>query len=119
MSYKLPTASRAESMGICFVGQKRRFEKFLCEIYWLFYKVISILTLCSRWKADYLPVHRGPIIDIDTNKQIAVHEGLWQYTIGQRARISGLRNKMFVVAKDTEKNAIFIASGLYAIKRPI
>lgn len=27
--YELPTAHRAESMGICFVGEKRRFEDFL------------------------------------------------------------------------------------------
>jgi tRNA U34 2-thiouridine synthase MnmA/TrmU len=26
----LPTAKRNESMGICFVGQKRRFDEFLC-----------------------------------------------------------------------------------------
>jgi tRNA U34 2-thiouridine synthase MnmA/TrmU len=26
----LPTASREESMGICFVGEKRRFNDFLC-----------------------------------------------------------------------------------------
>lgn len=27
----LPTAERSESMGICFVGQKRRFTDFICE----------------------------------------------------------------------------------------
>jgi len=27
----LPTAARDESMGICFVGQKRRFNAFLCR----------------------------------------------------------------------------------------
>jgi tRNA-5-taurinomethyluridine 2-sulfurtransferase len=28
--WALPTAERGESMGICFVGQKRRFSDFLC-----------------------------------------------------------------------------------------
>lgn len=28
--YNLPTASRSESMGICFVGEKGRFDRFLC-----------------------------------------------------------------------------------------
>lgn len=27
----LPTADRKESMGICFVGEKRRFEDFISE----------------------------------------------------------------------------------------
>ena len=37
----LPTASREESMGICFVGEKRRFDDFIgmlrdliCAIFW-------------------------------------------------------------------------------------
>lgn len=29
VKYDLPTASRGESMGICFVGEKRRFSDFL------------------------------------------------------------------------------------------
>lgn len=29
--YQLPTAERPESMGICFVGEKTRFSKFVCE----------------------------------------------------------------------------------------
>jgi tRNA-specific 2-thiouridylase len=29
--YQLPTSNRPESMGICFVGEKTRFSKFLCE----------------------------------------------------------------------------------------
>lgn len=29
--YKLPTAQRPESMGICFIGEKRRFSDFICK----------------------------------------------------------------------------------------
>lgn len=29
----LPTASREESMGICFVGEKRRFDDFICALH--------------------------------------------------------------------------------------
>ena len=29
-TWNLPTASREESMGICFVGEKRRFDDFIC-----------------------------------------------------------------------------------------
>jgi tRNA-5-taurinomethyluridine 2-sulfurtransferase len=36
--YKLPTAARPESMGICFVGEKRRFSEFISMLsfnpYW-------------------------------------------------------------------------------------
>lgn len=28
--YRLPTADRAESMGLCFVGEKAQFDHFLC-----------------------------------------------------------------------------------------
>ena len=36
--WKLPTAARPESMGICFVGEKRRFDTFICKrvIYYSF-----------------------------------------------------------------------------------
>ena len=30
--YNLPTAAREDSVGICFVGQKRRFERFICKL---------------------------------------------------------------------------------------
>lgn len=29
--WDLPTASKPESMGLCFVGEKRRFDQFLCK----------------------------------------------------------------------------------------
>jgi tRNA U34 2-thiouridine synthase MnmA/TrmU len=28
--YRLPTATREESMGVCFVGEKRKFHDFIC-----------------------------------------------------------------------------------------
>jgi tRNA U34 2-thiouridine synthase MnmA/TrmU len=29
--WNLPTAAREESMGICFIGEKRKFHNFICE----------------------------------------------------------------------------------------
>jgi len=29
--WNLPTAAREESMGICFVGEKRKFHDFICQ----------------------------------------------------------------------------------------
>ncbi|KAL5489932.1 hypothetical protein ACEPAI_4764 [Sanghuangporus weigelae] len=88
--YKLPTANRRESMGICFVGKKRKFEDFL---------------------AQYIPPKPGPIIDMFTKKKLGRHQGLWRYTIGQRARIGGQPVPMFVARKDTSHNTIYVVPG--------
>ncbi|KAF8630448.1 hypothetical protein AX17_005425 [Amanita inopinata Kibby_2008] len=88
--YDLPTAERPESMGICFVGEKTRFSKFL---------------------SSYIPSKPGPIYDISTNKQVGQHDGLWNYTIGENARIGGMPARMFVARKDPRMNAIYVAAG--------
>ncbi|KAG8833467.1 hypothetical protein FRC18_003562 [Serendipita sp. 400] len=82
----LPTASRRESMGICFVGKKRSFSSFL---------------------DGYLPPNPGTIVTLD-GEVIARHQGLWHYTIGQNARISGRPKRMFVAAKRPEKNQLIV-----------
>ncbi|EKM55235.1 uncharacterized protein PHACADRAFT_255702 [Phanerochaete carnosa HHB-10118-sp] len=87
--WKLPTAERPESMGICFVGEKRRFDTFISQ---------------------YIPPKPGPIVDLDGNT-LGKHQGLWQFTLGQNARIPGLREKMFVCDKDPEWNEILVVPG--------
>lgn len=52
---------------------------------------------------------RGPIREINTNAFLGRHNGLWTYTIGQRAKLSGLSTKLFVASKDHEKNVIYVA----------
>ncbi|KAF8625580.1 hypothetical protein AX15_005301 [Amanita polypyramis BW_CC] len=89
--YQLPTAERPESMGICFVGEKARFSNFL---------------------SSYIPPKRGPIYEISTKKLIGEHTGLWNYTIGENARIGGMPARMFVVRKDTSNNTIYVAPGM-------
>ncbi|KAI0062349.1 tRNA methyltransferase [Artomyces pyxidatus] len=84
----LHTASRGESMGICFVGEKRRFTDFL---------------------ADYLPPLPGPIIDLYSGRQVGEHRGLWAYTIGQGAKIRNLPEKLFVAHKDRDTNTVWVA----------
>ncbi|EED82467.1 predicted protein [Postia placenta Mad-698-R] len=85
--WELPTAQRAESMGICFVGEKRRFDGFLSQ---------------------YITPRQGPIIDLQTGKQLGTHTGLWTYTIGQNARLPGMPERMFVAKKDAERNEIYV-----------
>lgn len=84
----LHNASRDESMGLCFVGERRRFNDFLGE---------------------YMVPRPGPILEIDTHVQLGQHNGLWNYTIGQGARLPGLMNKLFVAGKDLQKNVIYVA----------
>ncbi|KAI0311801.1 tRNA-specific 2-thiouridylase [Amylostereum chailletii] len=86
---ELHNASRAESMGICFVGEKRRFSDFL---------------------SDYLTPNPGPILHLETGRQLGTHQGLWTYTIGQGAKIRGMPERMFVARKDKSTNALWVAS---------
>ncbi|PAV23972.1 tRNA 5-methylaminomethyl-2-thiouridylate-methyltransferase [Pyrrhoderma noxium] len=91
--YDLPTANREESMGICFVGEKRRFEDFLLQ---------------------YLPPKPGSIIELRTGKILGTHQGLWRYTIGQGAKLSGLKERMFVAKKCSDKNELYLVPGSIA-----
>ncbi|KAF9789715.1 tRNA-specific 2-thiouridylase [Thelephora terrestris] len=86
----LPTAKRRESMGICFVGQRRRFNDFL---------------------VNYLKPKPGPICDLETGRIIGTHDGLWSYTIGQRIGLSGRMEREFVAAKGKAQNAIYVVNG--------
>lgn len=87
--FGLPNADRKESMGVCFVG-KRNFSEFL---------------------SGYIPFQSGSFIDIATKMEVGTHDGLPFYTLGQAARISGLKEKFkkyFVVSKDKNTNSIYV-----------
>ncbi|KAF8912210.1 tRNA-specific 2-thiouridylase [Gymnopilus junonius] len=88
--HQLPTAERPDSVGICFVGERGRFGGFL---------------------GSYIPPNPGPIIDKLTGKAVGTHQGLWNFTIGENARVSGLKHKMFVAEKDVKENAILVVPG--------
>jgi tRNA U34 2-thiouridine synthase MnmA/TrmU len=62
-------------------------------------------------KASYLPPNPGDIINLTTGKKIGDHSGLWAYTIGQKARIPGMLQKMFVARKDSVVNALYVVPG--------
>ncbi|KAJ3552140.1 hypothetical protein NM688_g4307 [Phlebia brevispora] len=90
--WELPTADRKESMGICFVGEKRKFEDFI---------------------AQYLPPNPGNITELGSGKVVGRHEGLWRFTIGQRARVMSMADKAFVARKDMRKNEIQVVLGTH------
>jgi tRNA-specific 2-thiouridylase len=87
---KLPTAERKESQGICFIpdrdvsGFLRRHAKKLTK--------------------------PGPILDI-AGKKIGIHDGLINYTIGQRERLGlGGPKAYYVVKLDVSKNTLIVGS---------
>jgi tRNA-specific 2-thiouridylase len=87
----LNTASKKDSTGICFIGE-RNFKDFL---------------------TNYLPHQPGNIVNIDTNEVIGKHVGLMYYTIGQRKGIGigGSTDKIYVVGKNLEHNILYVAYG--------
>lgn len=56
---------------------------------------------------QYIPSRPGDVVDLDRQK-LARHNGIWSYTIGENARIPGMRRKMFVVKKDPVLNQIIV-----------
>ena len=87
----LTTAKKKDSTGICFIGE-RNYQKFV---------------------SNYLQPNPGDIINVDTLEVIGRHNGLMNYTIGQRRNvgISGYADKHFVVGKNVEKNLLYVAFG--------
>ncbi|RIA78799.1 tRNA-specific 2-thiouridylase [Glomus cerebriforme] len=87
----LETANKRESMGICFVGKKRKFSEFL---------------------EQYVVSKPGDIKTLD-GTVIGQHRGLFSYTIGQRARIhyGPDRHVWFVLRKDIKNNSLIVVPG--------
>ena len=66
MSADLANKLRKDSQGICFLG-KVKFSEFVKE---------------------HLGVWRGPVIEEESNQVVALHDGFWFYTIGQRSGLN-------------------------------
>ena len=88
----LPTASKKDSTGICFIGE-RNFTKFL---------------------SGYLPAKPGLIKDLSGNVK-GKHNGLMYYTLGQRRGLGiggqGTGEPWFVVKKDLSDNVLYVVQG--------
>lgn len=97
-------------MGICFVGEKRRFDSFICEHSSTFVHSVRSRRYCWN-EAQYIQPKPGPIIELETGRTLGTHDGLWTFTIGQNARIPGCSRKMFVSKKNVEKNEIYVVPG--------
>jgi tRNA-specific 2-thiouridylase len=90
----LPTQTRKDSQGICFLGQIK-FKEFI---------------------KHHLGEMEGEIIDVDSNKVMGKHPGYYYYTIGQRSGLKLSNGPWFVVNKNVKKNIIYVARENKAIR---
>jgi tRNA-specific 2-thiouridylase len=88
----LATYNRKDSQGICFLG-KIKFHDFI---------------------KHHIGVHSGPLIELETQKQVGTHEGFWFYTIGQRKGIGLSGGPWYVVAKEPKSNTVFISKKYFS-----
>jgi tRNA-specific 2-thiouridylase len=88
--YRLPTAKKKDSTGICFIG-KRDFRQFI---------------------AGYLPYQPGNFMTM-TGEVVGQHVGVAFYTIGQRKGLGlgGAGSAWFVVKKDISRNVVYVGQG--------
>ncbi|KAB1270201.1 Mitochondrial tRNA-specific 2-thiouridylase 1 [Camelus dromedarius] len=86
-NYAVNNLGKLGSMGICFVG-KRNFENFILQ---------------------YLQPRPGKFISIEDSEVLGTHKGWFLYTLGQRAKIGGLREPWYVVEKDGTKGDVLVA----------
>jgi tRNA-uridine 2-sulfurtransferase len=89
--YNLPTASKPDSQGICFIGE------------------VDMQEFLGR----YIEPKRGNLLDT-SGTVIGHHDGAWLYTIGERRGFTvtahGTSDKpRYVVAKDVEANTVTVS----------
>lgn len=89
--FNLPNKDRKDSQGICFLG-KFKFRDFI---------------------KHHLGTKSGDLVEYETGSIVGRHEGFWFYTIGQRQGIGLAGGPWYVIAKDPDKNIVFISRRYY------
>lgn len=89
--FELPTATKKDSQGICFIGDINVAEFMRSEI----------------------DEHSGQIVDIDSKQVVGTHDGIEFYTIGQREGlgVGGAEKPYYVCSKDKTTNTLYVAMG--------
>jgi tRNA-specific 2-thiouridylase len=89
---KLPVATKKDSVGICFVGE------------------VGIIDFLK----NFINLKAGPIVDLETGKEVGQHEGSQIYTIGQRHGLNISTSEMpyYVVKKDIKTNTVYVSSDI-------
>lgn len=89
--YNLYTASKKESMGVCFVGQ------------------IGMREFLSQ----YVTTKPGAIIEKSTGRVLGRHDGALFYTLGQRHGLNiGGGLPYYVTGKNMQKNEVYVSTNL-------
>ena len=89
VSQNLPSASRKDSQGICFLG-KINYNDFIKK---------------------YLGTQEGKIVEFETGKILGKHNGFWFHTIGQRKGLGLSGGPWYVVAKNAQENVVYVSQG--------
>ncbi len=87
--FGLPNKNKPDSQGICFIGE------------------IDVL----KFLMSNIPKKEGEVIDIDTKEVVGKHDGIYFYTIGQRAKIPNQTEAYYYCDKDLEKNIMYVCHG--------
>lgn len=87
--FGLPNSKKPDSQGICFIGE------------------INVL----QFLMANIEKNPGEIVDIETNEVVGEHEGIYFYTIGQRAKIPNQTEAYFYCGKDKDKNVMYVCHG--------
>lgn len=62
------------------------------------------------WDFQYVENKPGKFVDIDTGLQVGEHNGIHQWTLGQRSRIAGVPQGYYIAEKDVSTNTIYVVS---------
>lgn len=101
---------KKESTGICFVGN-RNFKEFIKEVHTFFSIFYINIYYLIKYKFQYIISKPGQFVDIDTDQVVGQHEGIHQWTVGQRCHLASFLKPYFVAKKDVGTNTIYVASG--------
>jgi tRNA U34 2-thiouridine synthase MnmA/TrmU len=72
---------------------------------------LAINLFLINFVARYITPRPGRIVHMETGKPIGTHNGLWNYTIGQGAKLPGHSQPLFVASKDTDNNELLVVPG--------
>ncbi len=90
--FNLPNKDCKDSQGICFLG-KLKFREFV---------------------KHHLGEKLGNMIEVEIGNIVGEHKGYWFYTIGQRQGLGLSGGPWYVVAKDVDKNIVYISRQYYS-----
>ena len=108
----IPTATKRDSMGICFIGQ-RNFGNFISQ-----YLPENMIATSSSPVVTDASSESPPrvFVDIDTGKILGHHRGMMHYTLGQGAKIPGVFVRYFVCGKGgggCDSNTIYVCNSTH------